>query len=169
MYHSLVGSMTRRLEDMKSNIQSLVPPKCLANDAVAALNKELKIVRDEQFRVIEEYQRKLLNLETHDQKRPTIRSELAKQILLSREREIVNARAEVCVLKEELQLLGERVRYFSTLNPQCGRGGLATIGLLKPADDKERALRIVISELNRLRSANFELDTQLKFLESQVE
>ena len=168
MYHSFVASMSQRLENIKSDIQSQIPTQVLANEAVASLNKELLIVRDEQFRVIEEYQRKVLSLDIRDQKRPTIRSELAKQVLLSREKEIVNARAEVRILKEELQLLGDRVRHFAMLNSPSGGAGLTTLGLLKGVDGKERALRIVISEVNRLSDANAGLDTQLKILGGQV-
>ena len=167
MYQSLVRNMSNRVDMLEKSVVPRISTNVLAKEAVVALNKELNVVKEEQYRVIEEYQRRLLHLESDD-KRPSSRAEFAKQILLSREKEIINARAEVHILKEELQLLYKRIHHVALDTFREARAGLASFRISSDVHSKEHATRIIIGELRRLKNANAELDQQVKFLESQV-
>lgn len=167
MYQSLVRNMSHRVDMLEKSIVPRISTNVLAKEAIVALNKELNVVKEEQYRVIEEYQRRLLHLESDD-KRPSSRAEFAKQILLSREKEIINARAEVHILKEELQLLYKRIHHVALDTFREARAGLASFRISSDVHSKEHATRIIMGELRRLKNANAELDQQVKFLESQV-
>jgi hypothetical protein len=114
--------------------------------------RELVVSRNEQYRVIEEYQNQLLKLEKW-RGLPRYK-ESAKLFLLAREAELVAARAQSQVLTEELNFFADKLKPPSSINssfldPSVVKDMNAPNELSSMTKDK--ALHVLLSEMRRLQ------------------
>jgi hypothetical protein len=171
IYNTIATNLQSHLDDMRRSLTAYGDPKSSALEAVRTMNRELHLLKDEQFRVIEEYQLRVLYL---DKGPIASRVDTARQFLMSREREIISARAEAQILKHELDILLGRISctpLFDKTSTKHHDKNLNTklhINSSTQLLEKPEAVRVIISELHRLQSLNTSLSLQVQVLKDQV-
>lgn len=165
MHNSIAIGLQSHLEDIRADVSCRTSTAAAAVDAVVAINRELHLLKNEQFRVIEEYQLRLLHI---DKGAISNRKDLARHFLYSREKEIIAARSEAQILRDELDSLLNRLKhvpYFAEEESfEIPSGDTLKLNILS----KPKALNVLVMELRRLQTSNGSLKAQVHFLKEQL-
>lgn len=162
MQQSVALGVRGHLEDVRAELEleGAAAVGAAAVQAVVARNRELVALRDEQQRLIDEYQQQLLQQRGRE---PSFGRQLARRFLQSREREVARARAHAGALGEELDRLVALLGHAPAVEAAAPVPGARSSSMTR-----ERALRVVLSELRRVQAEQASSSEQIRVLKHQL-